>query len=203
MEFKDFSGVILAGGQNKRFNGRNKALTSFGGKRIFDYIYATFKSLFDHIIIVTNDPESYLEWDATIVTDLFPISCSLTGLHAGLYYTRTPFAFFSACDTPFLKADLVKLLLASVSDHNDIVLPETAVGLEPLCAVYSKRCLQPIETHLKQQKLAIRGIYNKLKVKTVTEKRLRVVDPELNSFFNVNTPQDLKRAREIIGREQN
>lgn len=200
MDFSNFSGVILAGGQNSRFDGRNKSLISFGEIRIFDHIYETFKSLFDHIIIVTNEPESYLEWDATIVSDLFDIRCSLTGLHAGLFYTRTPFAFFSACDTPFLRPDLIKLLITSTTSKDDIVLPKTAAGFEPLCAVYSRRCLAAIENRLRQKKLAIRGIYRKLKVKTVTEKRLRAVDPDLDSFFNVNTPEDLKQARKMAGR---
>ena len=78
------SGVILAGGLNTRFSGKEKALVRVGGKRIIDRILAVFNGLFEEIILVTNNPLRYIEWDVNIVTDLFPIRSSLTGIHAGL-----------------------------------------------------------------------------------------------------------------------
>ena len=72
------TGVILAGGQNTRFSGMNKALIRVGGKCILERIYDVFSDLFEEIILVTNDPLQYLEWDLDIVTDLFPIRSSLT-----------------------------------------------------------------------------------------------------------------------------
>ncbi|HAY39257.1 MAG TPA: molybdenum cofactor guanylyltransferase, partial [Desulfobacteraceae bacterium] len=98
-----FTGVILAGGKNSRFSGKNKALVRIGGKRILDRIYEVFTILFDKIILVTNDPLQYMEWDFDIVTDIFPIRSSLTGIHTGLFYITTPYAFFVACDIPFIK----------------------------------------------------------------------------------------------------
>ena len=90
------SGVILSGGLSTRFNGHNKALISIHGKRNLDRIYGVFSELFDEIILVTNEPMQFLDWDLTVVTDLFPTRSSLTGIHAGLFYTKNPFAFFSA-----------------------------------------------------------------------------------------------------------
>ena len=96
------TGVILAGGENRRFSGKNKAFVQVAGKRILDHIYGVFSDLFEEIILVTNNPLQYLEWDFNIVTDLFSIRSSLTGIHAGLFYATNPHAFFAACDTPFL-----------------------------------------------------------------------------------------------------
>ncbi|MCK5504118.1 MAG: molybdenum cofactor guanylyltransferase [Thermodesulfovibrionia bacterium] len=194
---KDCTGVILAGGKNKRFSGINKALVSVGGKRIIDRIYHVFEEIFDEIILVTNDPLEYLEWDMTIVRDLFQVQSSLTGIHAGLFYINTPYAFFLACDTPFVKKELLEIILAGIEQHVDVVIPETSKGFEPLCSIYSKQCLRPIEQQLIGGKLKIQGFFRNVRVKKIHEKYLRQKDPDLVSFFNINTPDDLIQAEHI------
>ena len=195
-----FTGVILAGGKNSRFSGKNKALVHIGGKRILDRIYEVFTILFDKIILVTNDPVQYMEWDFDIVTDIFPIRSSLTGIHTGLFYMTTPHAFFAACDIPFIKKELIEILLDSVEPSIDIVIPETSKGLEPLCSVYSKRCLKPIEEQLEKQSLKIERMFQKVRVKKISEDILRTIDQDLLSFSNINTPDDLARAKQAASK---
>ena len=191
-----FTGVILAGGKNSRFSGKNKALVHVGGKRILDRIYEVFTILFDKIILVTNDPVQYMEWDFDIVTDIFPIRSSLTGIHTGLFYITTPYAFFAACDIPFIKKELIEILLDSVEPSIDIVIPETSKGLEPLCSVYSKRCLKPVEEQLEKQSLKIERMFQQVRVKKISEDILRTIDQDLLSFSNINTPDDLTKAKQ-------
>jgi molybdopterin-guanine dinucleotide biosynthesis protein A len=191
------TGVILSGGLAKRFDGREKAFLRIGEECILDKIYCVFKELFDEIIIVTNSPHQFVEWDLDIVTDLFDIRSSLTGIHAGLFYASNPYVFFSACDAPFLKKEIVETVLDGIDDGIDIVIPDTLAGREPLCAAYSKRCLNIAEQHLRQQKLKIQLAFRRCRIKTISEKKLRQKDPDLISFFNINTPEDLERAREM------
>ena len=188
------TGVILSGGLSTRFNGRNKAFINVGGKRILDRLYTIFSDLFNEIILVTNDPMLFLEWDFTIVTDIFPARSSLTGIHTGLFYMKNQFAFFSACDTPFLKKALVEVLLENIDRNKDIIMPETSAGMEPLCAIYSKRCLNTAENHIKQNKLKIQRALSSHRLIKIPETVLRSKDPELTSFFNINSPEDLIRA---------
>ena len=189
------TGIILAGGQNTRFSGTNKALIRVDGKCILDRIYDVFSDLFEEIILVTNDPIQYLEWNLNIVTDLFPIRSSLTGIHTGLFYMTTPYAFFAACDTPFLKKGLVQTILNHIESGVDIVIPETSKGFEPLCSVYSKKCLKPIEQQLVKQELKIRHVFQKVRIRKLPETILRQNDPNLVSFYNINTHDDLARAQ--------
>jgi molybdopterin-guanine dinucleotide biosynthesis protein A len=191
------SGVILAGGLNSRFSGANKAFMRIGERRILDHIYDIFKDFFQEIILVTNDPQKYLEWDLKIVSDIYPTRSSLNGIHAGLFYATNFYAFVTACDTPFLKKDLIDALLCAVSPQTDIVIPETAAGIEPLCAVYSKRCLKQIENQLEKNDYKIQRFFNRVRVLKVSEDELRKKDPELTSFFNVNTPEAFEAARKI------
>ena len=192
------TGVILSGGLANRYDGIEKALLRVGGDRILDRLYEIYRELFDEIILVTNNPEKFLEWDLLIVSDLFPIRSSLTGIHAGLFYMTNPYAFISACDTPFLKKEMIETIIGKIDTQIDIVMPETAAGFEPLCAAYSKRCLEAAQNHLEREKLKITRTFRKSRIKTISEKALRKIDPELVSFFNINTPDDLKRAEEMV-----
>ena len=192
------SGVILAGGLATRYGGENKAFLKVGGMQILDRLFDLFSELFDEIILVTNRPRDFLEWDALIVTDVFPVRSSLTGIHAGLFYASHPFAFFSACDTPFLKRDIIETVLSEIEPGADLVLPRTSAGFEPLCAAYSRRCLKPAEDHLRANKYKIHLALKDCRIKTIPEDRLRAKDPGLVSFFNVNTPQDLARAEQML-----
>jgi molybdopterin-guanine dinucleotide biosynthesis protein A len=174
------TGVILAGGRNSRFSGKNKALIPVAGKRILDRIHDVFTNLFDNIMLVTNDPLQYMPWNFDIVTDIFPIRSALTGIHTGLFYVTTPYAFFTGCDIPFLKKELVEILLANLEPGIDIVIPETSQG------------------HLLKKSFKIQRIFQKVRVKKIGENILRSVDPDLASFSNINTPDDLSRAEESV-----
>ncbi len=189
------TGVILSGGLNTRFSGRNKAFLQINGHCILDRILTLFREVFDDIILVTNDPLQYLDRDLLIVTDIFPLRSSLTGIHAGLAAAYHPHAFFTSCDTPFLKKSLVERILDHIDPKIDVVIPRTAAGLEPLCAVYSKACIKPIEHNLSNNLLKIQGFFPNVRVRKIPEEILDATDPGLASFFNVNTPEDLARAQ--------
>lgn len=190
---KTCSGIILAGGMSKRFNGIDKALIEVNGRPILDHIHDVYSEIFSEIILVTNNPLSYLDRNMLIVTDLFPARSSLTGIHAGLFYSSLPYSFVCACDAPFLQKDLVHLLISQASPKFDAVMPETSKGLEPLCAVYSKSCIKNIEDHIRQDKFKIQKVFNPSKIRKIKEEQLRQTDPDLSSFININTPEDLKR----------
>jgi molybdopterin-guanine dinucleotide biosynthesis protein A len=132
------------------------------------------------------------------VTDVFPVRSSLTGIHAGLFYAGHPFAFFSACDAPFLKKEVVEAVLENLETGIDLVVPQTSAGLEPLCAAYSQHCLKAAEEHIRQSKFKIQLALSGIRVKQIPEAVLRMKDPELLSFFNINSPEDLARAEQIV-----
>jgi molybdopterin-guanine dinucleotide biosynthesis protein A len=175
---------------------------SVGGRRIIDRLLDVFSDLFEEIILVTNRPQHFLKWDLTIVTDIIDLRSSLTGIHTGLFYTKNPYAFFSACDTPFLKKEMVEILIEQIEPKIDIIMPETSAGFEPLCAIYSKRCLKPAEDHLMADKVKIQWAFRSSRIKHIAENQLRPADPELRSFFNINTPQDLLRAEELAAKDR-
>jgi len=195
------TGVILAGGLNTRFSGKEKAFLDIKGTRILDRILDTFKAVFNEIILVTNHPVQYLEWNVHIVTDLLHKRSAMTGIHTGLYFSTYSHIFVSASDTPFLKRSLIETIVEKIEPAIDVIIPETSAGLEPLCAVYSKKRLPVIEKLLAEDRFKIQQLFTGARVKRVPQSCLQASDPTLLSFFNINTPQDLQRALEIEKRE--
>ncbi len=193
------SGVVLAGGENTRFSGQRKAFFRVGGKRMLDHVMAALDGVFDDILLVTNEPERYLDWDATIVTDVYPVRSSLTGIHAGLRFADTPFVFVLSCDMPFVRREVIQELVHRIEPGDDVVIPETEKGLEPLCAAYSQRCIAPFEAQLKRGEMQIGRAFARLSVRRIPERELHDSRGPIRSFVNVNTPEELASAREEAG----
>ncbi len=192
------TGVILAGGRNSRLPGEKKALRKIGGKMIMDRIHQELGSVVDEIIIVTNEPEEFSQWDALIVSDIYPSRCALAGVHAGIYYATYDKIFITACDTPFIKSDIVEYILSFADHQHDVIIPEGEGGLEALLAVYSKACLPLIEKNLNANIFMIKKFYAKNKVKAVPLENLKKIDPLMESFFNINTPADIEKANIMV-----
>ena len=192
------TGVILAGGKNSRLPGKKKGFRKIDGEMIIDRIHRELSSVVDEIIIVTNDPEAFIKWDGMIVTDIDKSRCALAGVHAGIYYASHDKVFVTACDTPFIQKEVVQYIISWADANHDVVIPETEGGLEALLAVYSKACLPLIERNLKQGKYMIKKFYSKKRLKKIPLEKIKEIDPLMESFFNVNTPEDLVKANNMV-----
>jgi molybdopterin-guanine dinucleotide biosynthesis protein A len=188
------SGIILAGGNNSRVNGFNKTLFKLGTQTIFERIYSVMNDIFDDLIVVTRIPDDFLDIDIMIVPDVYPAHCSLNGIYSGLRYAINPQAFVVACDAPFISKDLILYMCDTYKDSSDAYYPRTEKGNEPLFAIYSKRCLNCFKNHLQLGKYKIIRSLKGLKIEPIHESTLRTKDPDMLSFYNVNTPEDLACA---------
>lgn len=199
----DYTGVILAGGKNSRLPGGKKTFRKIGDEMILETIYELFSSLFKEIIIVVNEPREFAGWDMMVVTDIIPSKCALAGLHAGLFYASYPYAYVTACDTPFVKRSVVEYIVGSIRPGYEVIIPQTDDGLEPLSAVYSKDCIPLIEESLKNNIFMIKKFFRKKKVKEIPVDKLKMLDPQMQFIFNVNTPKDLEKAKTIANQQEN
>ena len=192
------AGVVLSGGQNTRMDGKNKSFLRLGKTRFLDLIIDPLSSLFDEIIIVTRQPELYHEWHVTTVTDIFDIRSPLAGIHAGLTRMKSDYAFVTSCDVPLLKKQIIQILVNAIAPRTDVVVPASGTFFQPLCAVYSKRCGPLIEKMLQQGEVKVDRLFDRVNVTPIDYAQLKAVDPDLNSFFNVNTKEDLDQAQRLI-----
>ncbi len=193
---KGMTGIILAGGEGRRMGGINKAFLRIGGERIVDRTKALFLQLFDEVILVTSNPLDYIDLGIRIVADLIPGKGSLGGIYTGLLHANHPQSFVVACDMPFLKKEVILYMMEQAADY-DVVIPVCSAGLETLHAIYSSRCLKPIERQIEKKDLRLTAFYSKMKVRKVLEQELSRLDPELLSFRNINTPEEYESIKKI------
>ena len=185
------TGVILSGGKSTRM-GTNKAFLEIEGKRLIDRITSMFRDMFREVILVTNSPLDYLDQDCIIASDIFKNKGALGGIYTGLFYASYDHVFVSACDMPFLNRSFIEHMI-KCADRYDIVVPKPPDGLQPLHAIYSKRCLSPIKKLMDTGNLKITGFYKGLKTMVIPEEDIKPFDPEGKLFINVNTRKDLEQ----------
>ena len=189
-------GVVLVGGKSRRF-GRNKAFEVLEGERLIDRQVRMVKSLFPEVLVITNEPELYLDIDATIVKDVIPGQGPLGGIYTGLLFSQGESVFVTACDMPFIQPRVIKHMVKLATDY-DVVIPEKQDGLEPLHAIYSSRCIPEIKKKLDRHVLQVISFFPAMKVFRLHEDEIRQLDPLGLTFFNINTPDDIERARELL-----
>jgi molybdenum cofactor guanylyltransferase len=195
------SAAILAGGAAKRMGGATKALLTVGGRTILDTLVATLSGRFTEILLVAKEPDAFQALQAgapwRLVLDDSPARSSLTGIRTALAHARTGHVFITACDTPLLRPALLDALLAHLRPEDDVVLPQKPDGyFEPLCAVYSRRCLPHIEAQLAREDYKIVRFFDKVRVSPLPVAALLRADPDLASFRNANTPEELQLLRQ-------
>ena len=189
--------VILAGGHGSRLGGVNKALLNVGGDRIIDRALRVVQPLVDDVTLVVND-DALVSLKLPLFHDPEPHAGVLPALLTGLTASPADVCLVMACDMPFISSALAAYLFQLCEDH-DVCLPYTDGRPEPMFAVYRREpCIREISGALGRGQMRMIAFLNELRVAHIEEPALREHDPELLSFFNVNEPDDLARAQQIV-----
>jgi molybdopterin-guanine dinucleotide biosynthesis protein A len=192
------TGVIQAGGRSTRMGGRPKALLQLGGRSIIERVVTAVREAVDDLLIVTNTPDLYRFLGLPMVADVFAEGGSLGGIYSGLQAAPGDAAFTVACDMPFLHPQVVRLVVER-APLADVVIPRVGDQLETLHASYGKACLPHMEACLRAGRLRIVGFFPAVSVLEIPEAEVRRwADPAV-VFMNVNTPEELERARALAG----
>ena len=189
--FRNVTGLILLGGKSSRY-GSNKALVEIEGVRLVDRVAGVMKSIFHRVLLLTNTPEEYAYLQLPMVEDLIKDLGPMGGIHTGLMTMSDEAGFIVACDMPFLSERLIRHMV-DVRDDFDAVVPRMDWMLEPLHALYSKKCLPAIQEAIGQHQHQIAKCFARMRVRYVDEEELRLWDQGLRSLFNINKPEDLPR----------
>jgi molybdopterin-guanine dinucleotide biosynthesis protein A len=202
------SAIVLAGGKSSRLGQDKRALRLVSARTQLEETVCRVAAVStDVVVVVDSAPEVYRQLAARVVTDERSGAVPLGGLCAGLVAIRQERALVVACDLPFLSVTVLRSLVEQ-SDAADLVVPRRADGtLEMLHAIYRKTCLGVARRHLATGQLRLADLVpailsEGLVVRLIDESELIDLDPELRSFVNVNTPQDLRRVHALFSAEQ-
>jgi molybdopterin-guanine dinucleotide biosynthesis protein A len=177
----------------------DKSFVNANGQPLIEHIVAKLTRLSDDVIIVTNSSEKYDELEAKLVGDIYPGKGALGGIYSGLRAATNADSLVVACDMPFLDLNLLRYMILLACEH-DVVIPRIGGLLEPLHAIYSKSCLEPIDRLLARGELKIIDFFPEVRVRYVEESEVDIFDPQHLSFFNVNTPSDLEEMKKLARR---
>ncbi len=192
--------MILAGGPSARM-GRPKAVLEVGGRTIIERTVGELQRVTDDIVVVAapeNAQEAKFEIPAgvRIVRDDREYQGPMLALARGLDVAACDVAFACSCDLPLLNGSVAAALVAILGDY-DAVIPHVAGKLQPLHAVYRKRCSDALRALAARGEQRLAAIADAVRTRRVTERDLRRLDPALRSFINVNTPGALQLARRL------
>ncbi len=189
------TGVILAGGNASRYDGRPKGLEVVGGRRIIDRVADALRAVCPTLLLIANAPDASA-WmpDVRIERDVLEQQGSLGGLHAALHHAQSD-VLVVAWDMPFVSAGLLQRLI-TLGATADAAVPESDSrrGLEPMCAFYRATCLGPIERRLAQGDRRVISFFDDITVARLPAADVAPFGDPAHLFMNVNTPAELALA---------
>jgi molybdopterin-guanine dinucleotide biosynthesis protein A len=189
--------TILVGGRGSRLGGVDKAALDLNGTPLIEHVLAVVAPLASELLVVANDDRLAGDPRFTVLLDPEPHAGVLPALLAALSAATSPLLLLLACDMPFVSRALVEHLVR-LAPGRDVVMPKVGGREQPMHAVYRvASCSPAIRAALARGDRRMISFLDDVQTVQVDEPELRRLDPDLRSFFNVNTPDDLDTARQI------
>jgi molybdopterin-guanine dinucleotide biosynthesis protein A len=181
--------------------GRVKALERINKQSLIERTIDCLSTVSQAIIVVTSQEQFGIVAAARpkgkLIVDIYPERGALGGIYTGLASTDSFYSLVLGCDMPFLNRDLLRYLI-DIAPNFDVVVPRIDDKLEPLHAVYSRDCLAPIKELMNKDRLVISQLFKLVKTRYVDKDEIVKFDPRCLSFFNINTLDDLRKAKDLI-----
>lgn len=189
----DCTVAILAGGESRRM-GTDKSLLRVGGVPLLQRVIDRVRPLGLPVLLVTNTPDVHAPFGLPMVADVRPAHGSLGGLYTALVSATTTHVLALACDMPLLCSPLLAYLVSVARGAAAAaVVPRVDGRAHPMHAVYRTAASEIIARQLDARELRIGALYDLLRVQWIDAPALRAYDPALQSFENVNTPDELRQ----------
>jgi len=190
---QDITAFILAGGKSTRM-GRDKGFVEFQGRTLLDHSLELARGVATEVLIV-GDRDKFSAF-ASVVEDVFPDCGPLGGIHAALQTSRSALNLVIAVDLPFVEFRFLEYLLEQARATTALVtVPRVAGGWQPLCAVYRREFANWAEHALQRGRNKIDSLFSEVETRVLAEDELTQSGFSSKMFQNLNTPEDLERAR--------
>jgi molybdopterin-guanine dinucleotide biosynthesis protein A len=185
--------AILAGGKSRRM-GQDKATMPVGGKSLVNRVYDEVKGLFEEVFVISTRHRSIAGIDVPILEDIIPIQSPIVGLVSALLYSRNPYVFVLACDLPFISQRSIEFILGEARGE-DLIIPKTKGGYEPLYALYNKSCIPSLFRLIERNRLKLTDVFPYLTMKVLPGEHPCFMNKGNSVFINVNALDDLAKLR--------
>jgi molybdopterin-guanine dinucleotide biosynthesis protein A len=191
------SGAILIGGKSNRFK-KDKTYITLDGEYLSSRLFHTLDIILDNVFFVANQDKSSPVPGAKFVLDLHTGVGPIGGVYSALTYSHHDFCFISACDLPFLSVELIKILWQHTRSTDDIIVPVWDSKVEPLSAIYHRRCIPQIESALAAGQYMTKGFWNLVNTQYLDISRFFSRSQIKQMFININSPEDYKHVVNLL-----
>jgi len=186
-------GFAIAGGQSLRM-GREKSLLPWGKSDLLGHTLDRLALACGRTAILSGPSRRFAERGVVVHPDLLADAGALGAILTGLAALGEGFGLFLAVDLPLVPVALLHHLLAGAKGQ-DAVVPVTATGPEPLCAVYACSAATAIRARIDRGDFKMTSFWPDVRVLRVEGEELRRYGDPDRLFLNVNSPEDYERAR--------
>jgi molybdenum cofactor guanylyltransferase len=192
------SAVVLVGGEARRANGQEKYFFTYKGMTFIERLVGSLTKVVDEIILVARDPGQCTRFtgiqNVRCITDIRKGLGPIGGLHAGSLAAQGDFIFVTACDMPCVQSEVVAHLFDTINGYDAAIPSWSPDMLEPLHAVYRRSALLAyLENH---DSLSMRFMVKSLNTRYVPIEEIRMFDPALETFININNAQELDQINQ-------
>jgi ribosomal-protein-alanine acetyltransferase len=195
----DVTCAILAGGKSRRM-GRDKATLKLGDGLLISHVYNIARNVFSRIIIISSRHRSFAGIDAPVLPDVVPSRSAMAGIVSALIHADTPYVFVVPCDMPNLSVDAIQYVLGEARGGEDIIIPRTEYGFEPLHALYNRSCISYFLTAIGKGWPKISDTFRYLSVRVLGD-HPSFLHKGRSVFANINTEKDLSIISDVNGNE--
>lgn len=200
MDYNSILGVVLAGGQSKRF-GQDKSQVQLGSKILIDYILLEILNEFNEILIIANkDIKFFNSKKINKIEDYKKNLGPLGGVLSAMKWIKEnnkKYKWISTfpSDTPFFKKKYLHDFLNNINEEQSkLFFIKSNDKRHNIFGLWSLELLNRLEDDLVTKgERKVEDWANKVGVKTINLE-FKNNDP----FFNINTKEDLEKAKEII-----
>lgn len=199
---KDITGAILAGGKSTRM-GEDKAFMTVRGMTIIEFLYREMTSVFERVIIISNEPEKFLFLNAEVFPDIYSGIGPLAGIHSALVQASTETVFVIPCDAPLLTPQIFEQII-NVNSEKPITYCHGGGFTQHLIGMFSKRLLPDMENILGSDTVQANGaaVTNCSIGEFINNHEHEVIEFPLSDypteFLNLNSKKDFEQLQLLL-----
>lgn len=191
-QLKDFgTAVILCGGKSSRM-GFDKSMIKVKDKFLIEIIGEKLSSIFENIVLVTNDLEKIKGIKYKGIVDITPGLGPVGAIYTALKSSKSKYVFVTACDMPVIDLGYIEYMMEIIENQDvDGVVSRNASHIEPLYAFYSVNLIDAFEDAIKKNNLRIFDVISRSKIHFVEYDTVKEHCGDMNVFSNINYKTDL------------
>jgi len=200
-------GVVLAGGLSRRMQGPEKSMLGLGGMTLIERVATRLSEQVPQIIINANgDSSRFSHLPYPVQADTIKgFAGPLAGVLAAMQWARDHSQFThvitAAADTPFFPKDYATRMLNAITDQKtQIALASSNHRHHPVFGIWPVSLLDALEHFLVEEEN--RKVMLFVERYPYSQVEFENLENDIDPFFNVNTPDDMKQAEKIVSGQE-